>query len=1077
MDGYPVDDEKRFAVVMYGGVSLAVYIHGVAQELHRLVRSTLPGSAAPTSGSEKVYRWIGKRLRTRFVVDILSGTSAGGINAIFLAKALATGSPLEQLEKLWLDEGDIAVLINDRRLSGDELREGFGLKEGFAPPRSLLKSRRMYRKLLAALEGMDRPPPQAVGAAPRPEPMVPEIDLFVTATDLQGLPVPLKLSDKVVYEYRHRSVFHFRKTAAEGAGDFGPAFNPFLAFAARATSSFPFAFEPMRLVDTGASGLRPEWEKFCREYLGGDRPQDGESRDRFTRRAFADGGYLDNKPFSYAIEAIARSTGDLPVDRKLIYIEPSPERVRDEAAILQPPNAVENVVKVFSLARYETIREDLQEILERNRLIERVDRILQGTLDDILENSAKRDPDSVTDWLNSNLSDMIGREGIAYGGYMRLRVAELTDDLAAIIVRQAGFETDSDLFLAVREIIRAWRDARYDYYVPLRGPEGPVSGKENFSLFLKRYNIRYYIARLRFTIRSLDRLARRAGEAGVDLGKLARERADWSQPAILVERLKEAGRGAALREQLRIVRAELRCSLEAVEALKRRLFEPDPQNPLTQAVAALGLSGEEVVREILDKSAVSEAGGAAAAFLGRHAESFGRIEALVREIVHRADLHSDLCKIRLKLGAPESPPESGGVSAAPGARIEAALALPLDRPAPEIPLKRIALREKAPADAEGAARWMAAFFFRRFPHYDIVAYPILRAHGIGEELDPVEVIRISPEDATQLSDRGGRKLGGTEVMHFGAFFDRTWRKNDILWGRLDGAERLITCLVAGTPLEEERARLVRKAHREILAEFFQGALKPAPNASGGPAEREVLDLLIALALGPDPASRQGARQRLGRAMPQQEIRELLEAVIQGALTVRDVERRLRGYQVDRRLEPRELMRSISRATQVIGRMLDQIAAELAAPEKGRRAAAWITRAGSLLWGLIEVATPESLGRLFFRHWVALALLVGGLMTFFGPLLAGGSEIRPFGIKIIALAVLAAGVRHLFQAVLERRLRHLKWVGRALTALFALAFTAVAAVGVMTIDTALGGLWSRLVEAFGVCWEWLRGRLV
>ena len=32
--------EVRFAIVMYGGVSLAIYINGIAQELLRLVRST-----------------------------------------------------------------------------------------------------------------------------------------------------------------------------------------------------------------------------------------------------------------------------------------------------------------------------------------------------------------------------------------------------------------------------------------------------------------------------------------------------------------------------------------------------------------------------------------------------------------------------------------------------------------------------------------------------------------------------------------------------------------------------------------------------------------------------------------------------------------------------------------------------------------------------------------------------------------------------------------------------------------------------------------------------------------------------
>ena len=36
--------EVRFAVVMYGGVSLAIYINGVAQELLNMVRATAPKS-------------------------------------------------------------------------------------------------------------------------------------------------------------------------------------------------------------------------------------------------------------------------------------------------------------------------------------------------------------------------------------------------------------------------------------------------------------------------------------------------------------------------------------------------------------------------------------------------------------------------------------------------------------------------------------------------------------------------------------------------------------------------------------------------------------------------------------------------------------------------------------------------------------------------------------------------------------------------------------------------------------------------------------------------------------------------
>src|SRR5215208_3097747 len=101
--------EVRFAVVMYGGVSLAIYINGIAQELLRLVRSTAREQQNSFNGTERIYRKVSHLLAdeslsmadlnklsadnaslppTRFLVDILSGTSAGGINGIFLAKAL-----------------------------------------------------------------------------------------------------------------------------------------------------------------------------------------------------------------------------------------------------------------------------------------------------------------------------------------------------------------------------------------------------------------------------------------------------------------------------------------------------------------------------------------------------------------------------------------------------------------------------------------------------------------------------------------------------------------------------------------------------------------------------------------------------------------------------------------------------------------------------------------------------------------------------------------------------------------------------------------------------------------------------
>ena len=60
----------------------------------------------------------------------------------------------------------------------------------------------------------------------------------------------------------------------------------------------------------------------------------------------------------------------------------------------------------------------------------------------------------------------------------------------------------------------------------------------------------------------------------------------------------------------------------------------------------------------------------------------------------------------------------------------------------------------------------------------------------------MDIVRISPEDATSLIDErheppppeGRRKLAGTYLFHFGAFLDRNWRYNDMLWVTVDGLD-------------------------------------------------------------------------------------------------------------------------------------------------------------------------------------------------------------------------------------------------------------------------------------------------
>src|ERR1700693_1852139 len=91
--------EVRLGIVMYGGVSLAVYENGVAQELFRTVKG------------EGVYTLIKALTESDVVVDIMSGSSAGGINGIFFGYALANDRDFTFCADLWRDDGGFLKLL------------------------------------------------------------------------------------------------------------------------------------------------------------------------------------------------------------------------------------------------------------------------------------------------------------------------------------------------------------------------------------------------------------------------------------------------------------------------------------------------------------------------------------------------------------------------------------------------------------------------------------------------------------------------------------------------------------------------------------------------------------------------------------------------------------------------------------------------------------------------------------------------------------------------------------------------------------------------------------------------------
>jgi patatin-related protein len=1174
--------EVRFAVVMYGGVSLAIYINGVAQELFRLVRSTAPAGeeevlteqelaarAADTkapkeekeraalsgstnappnfrlSGTERVYRKLShllsyddlrkecqrladqakadpsrkqalkdaleaavtddtKVVRTGFIVDILSGTSAGGINSIYLAKALANEQRIDRLKQLWITEGDIEVLLNDSRSL-----EGVGLEEQ-DPPQSLLNSRRMYFKLLKALDDMDGDDP----IQNRKSPYAKELDLYITATDIEGVPVPLKLADKIVYERRHRNVFHF--AYQDKVNDFVPNSNPFLAFAARCTSSFPFAFEPMRLQDMDEvldlipayrdnpeyKGDSSRWQRYFKDIID---PKTGVASVRFAKRSFGDGGYLDNKPFSYAIEALVRRQSDVPVDRRLIYIEPSPEHPEDEPERDLKPDALQNVKIALDLPSYETIREDLQKVLQRNLLIERVQRIITSIENDVNNvlpkqlaeklaefkqsedqakakwekgrprNSRKRVPM----WSQRNLTATMKEKGRSFLSYRKLRISAVTDEIARLIARLLNIDSDSDLLVALRCLIRAWREENYE-----DNPPDSPDAKPSLNQFLTDFDLSHRLRRLNFLREKIDALYDYGWATRRDLREFKqRYESDieplltgLTEPQLIDFREENADIGwllgllnssnslaelqddqrDELRDVLLFMKSEVNEEYKELQSKARRLRQRRAQlgsqvevlNKIVKPIEDIGIT-VDLLKAIIDPKNLASVAEAdqVAAWSGSPNEDDCLLVAKKFFREHASDgalsqkINTAVVTLRTEVEkAVKSSRERMGAILDPHRKIK-----PKSKRGKEYFEAHVKDEEVWRGSKRvHAVREHLAYYYYNFEEYDQISFPIFYEADVGEA-STVEVIRVSPEDATTLIDereekrnsptgKGRQKLAGVSLHHFGAFLDRTWRQNDIMWGRLDGFERLVTALLPTAQDANLRNALIEEGHTSILID----ELPPEGRLQLGGVVSEAL--LRASAGEPMEQAVAKVTNLLTDSSP---VRTRLEKIVRYTLTNEELLDFIKkGYEVNRKLDPKPLLTTISRSTQIIGKVFEDIAN---ANQLDGKNLAWIARLGKLFWGLVEVAVPSSLKNMMLDQWLSLIYAFEVFVIVGGLLLTSQSALQ-FGWTALGITL----VLNIIVLVLKDLMRGRRAVLRITGVLVAFVFLFLSALGLLEI---------------------------
>ncbi len=120
-------------------------------------------------------------------------------------------------------------------------------------------------------------------------------------------------------------------------------------------------------------------------------------------------------------------------------------------------------------------------------------------------------------------------------------------------------------------------------------------------------------------------------------------------------------------------------------------------------------------------------------------------------------------------------------------------------------------------------------------------------------------------------------------------------------------------------------------------------------------------------------------------------------------------------------DPVSTARSITRATTIVGLMLEDMSAKRSGP--GAKASAWIARIGQVAWGLVELAAPRSLGEVLFQYWIWLLYALGVAIIAIGAV-TGAPGVTRAGV----LAGVFAAAAHMLVLGLRAWFRRGSWIG-------------------------------------------------
>ncbi len=750
--------EIQLGLVVFGGVSLAIYTHGVCQEFYHAVRG------------RGIYKLVKAITDADLVVDAISGSSAGGINGVLLSYALANSNERELVDfsafaSIWRNSGDLLKLIRKPNLFKSSSAE------------SSLDSHSFYQRgLIAALtRGVEYKMPRSPQEWFSPSQ---ELDLAIAGTNYLGK-VDRTIDESGVHlgVKNHRTLFYLKHRQGRKE-PFNPNYQEpnlpkspedtyqALAKLCQITAGTPIIFPLVEVDLQDRSNLVDRqlaiWGKLEQSYapdLAGDLSG--------HKLYFLDGGLLDTSPFTCLMKETYYRLPSRAGRRKLFYVDPNPENLNDRVNLKGDKKSRMGQMwqaTVLSIPIHQSVNNDLRKIEEHNHKVRRYQMLIDRAeaavnSQQILESS---DRTQVQIYLRGRLFDFRDRN---LPWLLHSDLGAQNAHYSAIIER---------IDMALTDKYDRHKDRDFYHKLLTRFEPQTIDLDIEYSM-RKHFYVVDRIADLlntnidNETNRRLQNLSKQLGcnikllevvRSGIEL--LLKDRSVTNSFYYLINDERRDRRLPAL-----VYEVIFRLHRFLLDETKFQTFIPDELSGsnLETVPGCFWLDLPELAAENNGDRWLSQ---------NRISSVFAQIKQRINSLHQSSDLR------RLILTDPQLEYDENSNCTFPSIlkRIELAAEVSIERS-----------RNRYTDELRK--------YWNTFEAIDRELYPFEYLSNLTEK-QVIKPISISP-DRAQLGMSQGKitqeKLGGSKLYNIGGFFKKSWRSNDLLWGRLDGLNRILEGII------------------------------------------------------------------------------------------------------------------------------------------------------------------------------------------------------------------------------------------------------------------------------------------